>query len=316
MESSFKKIDRFLSNNKKIQYKDINKRELIIKFILQLKYTDAIYLSPSLLSTKFNEGKIAQNIRNFAGFSYFKGVTMNFSPNTKKECEIFWPNITHIISNYLNNFHEGKGLYIYVKHDYLSYLDKIKLLCNLYNYETCVIDETNQAKSIILDKLSEAMQTRRLPSISEQLGAQMLLLEEMVNSFSNKWKIFTKNIDYNNINNEENSNNKSINIMNWNNNISSFGYDLSSQSKNEPYVLTQRDMNKVFEEIDYKSENNLINKKRNKNKNKHLILDDTEEEEDCSKNDYLSTNETFFSIFDKKGKNKIKTNDKNLEQFE
>ena len=56
---------------------------------------------------------------------------MNYMPTTKKECVIFWPNITEIISNYLNDFHEGKGLYLYVKHDYISYLDKIKLLCNL-----------------------------------------------------------------------------------------------------------------------------------------------------------------------------------------
>ena len=321
LQSSFQKIDRFLLNNKKSQYKDANnfefnkdvyKKELITKFILQLKYTDVIYLSPSLISTKFNEEKIAQNIRNFAGFSYFKGVTMNFSPNTKKECEIIWPNITHIISNYLNNFHEGKGLYIYVKHDYLSYLDKIKLLCNLYNYETCIIDETNQAKGIILDKLSEAMQTKRLPSISEQLGTQMLLLEEMVNSFSYKWKIFTKNEDNNNSNNEENSNNKSNNILT--NNIA-LSYNLSSECKNEPIVLSKRDMNKVYEEINYNIKNNVFEKKNYKNyKNKHIIIDDAEE--DYSKNDHLSTEETLFSIFQKKGKNQIKTNDKNLEQPE
>ena len=41
-----------------------------------------------------------------------------------------------------------------------------------------------------------------------------------------------------------------------------------------------------------------------------------ETEEDCSKNDQLSTNETFFTLFQKKGKNRIKTNDKNLEQSE
>ena len=273
LNSSFEKIDRFILNNKKNDFKNmkinINKKELITKFMLQLKYTDIIYLSPSLLSDKFNEGKISQNIRNFAGFNSLKGVTMNFSPNNKIECSIIWPNITDIISNYLSNFHEGKGLYIYVKHDYLSYLNKIKLLCNLYNYETCVIDETNQAKGIILDKLSEAMKTKRLPSISELLGNQMLLLEEMVNSFSYKWKIFIKNDDNNNnINNKPNNENSynSNNINNITNNISSISYNSSSESKNEPIILSTREIDKVFDELNYKNKNDLINDKKKKYK--------------------------------------------------
>ena len=318
LNSSFEKIDRFIINNKKVEIKNmkinLNKKDLITKFILQLNYTDIIYLSPSLLSDNFNEGKISQNIRNFAGFNSLKGVTMNFSPNNKKECSIIWPKITDIISKYLNNFHDGKGLYIYVEHDYLSYLNKIKLLCNLYNYETCVIDETNQAKGIILDKLSEAMQTKRLPSISEQLGSQMLLLEEMVNSFSYKWKIFTKNDD-NNTNNNENSYNSNNNNA-TNNILSSISYNNSLESKNDPIILSSREIDKVFDELDYKSCNNSI-EMRNYNKSKNInIIKIDENEEDCSKNEQLSTNESLFTLFQRKGKNSIKTNDKNLEQSE
>ena len=319
LNSSFEKIDRFIINNKKVEIKNmkinLNKKDLITKFILQLNYTDIIYLSPSLLSDNFNEGKISQNIRNFAGFNSLKGVTMNFSPNNKKECSIIWPKITDIISKYLNNFHDGKGLYIYVEHDYLSYLNKIKLLCNLYNYETCVIDETNQAKGIILDKLSEAMQTKRLPSISEQLGNQMLLLEEMVNSFSYKWKIFTKNDD-NNTNNNENSYNTNNNNNATNNILSSISYNNSLESKNDPIILSSREIDKVFDELDYKSCNNSI-EMRNYNKSKNInIIKIDENEEDCSKNEQLSTNESLFTLFQRKGKNRIKTNDKNLEQSE
>ena len=74
-------------------------------------------------------------------------------PHNIRDCQIFWPNITEIITKYLNNFKEGKGLFIYVEDDYLSYLKKIKLLCNLYNYETSVIDESNQMKCMILEDL-------------------------------------------------------------------------------------------------------------------------------------------------------------------
>ena len=310
LNSSFEKIDRFLLKNKKCEIRNINKKELITKFILQLKYTDVIYLSPILLSKKFIEDKISQNIRNFVGFRNIKGVTMNFSPNNKKECEAIWPVITDIISNYLNNFHEGKGLYIYVKHDYLSYLDKIKVLCNLNNYETVLIDETNQAKCIILDKLSEAMQTKRLPSISEQLGTQMLLLEEIVNSFSYKWKIFSKKEENNSINNNSPGNKNSLNnTKNLSNNITNASHNSSKNSKNDSFVLTNKDIDTVYEVIELDDKDNDIDDNKGK---KYLIIDDIEEN---SKNDQLSTNETLYPNFRKKGKSKNKNKEKNLDNF-
>ena len=312
---SFEKLDIMISKMEKDEYKNINinisKKHLITKFILQLKYIDIIYLSPTLLSDNFDEEKISQNIKNFLGFSSHKGITMNFSPNTTKECQEYWPNITDIISKYLKYFHEGKGLYIYVEHDYVSYLDKIKLLCNLNNYETCVIDETNQAKGIILDKLSEAMQTKRLASIPEQLGTQILLLKEMVNSFSFKWKVFTKIEDKIINQNDDNY----INKIYLSNNINSISLDFLSENKNDPITLSNRDIYKIFEELDSKSRNNSkegINK--GKHNKKYFNIENAEE--DYSKNDQLSTSETLFTIFNKKGKKYIKTNDKNLEQAE
>ena len=320
LSSSFEKIERYLlKNNKNLDTKNISKKQIITKFMLQLKYTDIIFISPSLLNNTFNEEKIAQNIRNFVGF-IDKGVTMNFSPNRLNECKIFWPNITEIITNYLDNYHEGKGLYIYVEHDYLSYLNKIKLLCNLNNYETVVIDETDPTKSMILDKVSEAMQTKRLPSISDQLGKQMLLLEEMVNSFSYKWKIFTKIID-NNINiksiNKSNSTNdntymqsnedmsKTINNRDMNNSINNSSYNYSSESRNEPIILSDKEINRVYDEIDVKHDNNTLQyNNKNKELNNYFKSEDTDE--DITKNDQLSTSETLFMNFQKKRKNKNK----------
>ena len=133
--------------------------------------------------------------------------------------------------------------------DYLSYLKKIKLLCNLYNYETSVIDESNQMKCMILDKLSEAMQTKRLPSISENLGIQILMLEEMVNSFSYKWEIFSKNInqdqDIKLKNNTDNIYlNKSNDLSDFNNNISSISMNTSLDiSSNEKIKFTSKNLN-------------------------------------------------------------------------
>jgi hypothetical protein len=171
----------------------LDTKEFIINFLLQLKYIDTIYLSKTLLSDKYNEINIAQNIKNFVGFNNSKGVVMKFSPTTKKECENCWPSITEIVMNYLNNFKEGKGLNIYVKHDFIHYLEKVKLLCNLNNYETFIIDESKEeAKIIILAKINEAMKAKRLPSINEQLDSQISLLEEMVNSLALNGKYLLK----------------------------------------------------------------------------------------------------------------------------
>ena len=317
MTPAFEIIDRFLKS-KNYENKKLNKRQVITKFILQMKYTDLIYICPSLLSDNFNEEKISQNIRNFVGYKN-KGVTMNFSPNKIEECQIFWPNITEIVTDYLDHFHEGKGLYIYVEHDYLSYLNKIKLLCNLNNYETVVIDETDQAKCLFLDRLSEAMKTKRLASISDQLGKQMLMLEEMINSFSYKWKIFSKIIE-NNIsvkslnNNNEDMNKSIINLNDTNNSINSSSFNYSIENKNEPIILSNKDIDKVFEEIDIKKSNNNTYQNNNKDHKNDFKLDEIDE--DLSKNEQLSTNETLFMTFQRKRKNKNKQKDNNYEKNE
>ena len=50
---SFEIIEKFLKENK-YWSKNLDTKELIIKFFLQLKYIDTIYLSKTLLSDKFN----------------------------------------------------------------------------------------------------------------------------------------------------------------------------------------------------------------------------------------------------------------------
>ena len=311
LNSSFDKINRFLVNNKKFEYNNkINQRDLLTKFLLQLKYIDISYISPIFLNENFNEEKISQNLKNFIGYNNLKGIKSNFMPNSIKECEIFWPNITEIIKKYLNNFHEGYGLFIYVKHDYLSYLNKIKLLCNLFNYETSVIDESNTNKNMILDKLSEAMQTKRLPSINENLGAQILMLEEMVNSFSYKWEIFSKNSDQNknkNTNNNiihsyiiehGNNNNKSnSNDISFSNNISSISLHSSSSdiSSNDKIKITSKDLDIIYEELDIKKQPNF-----SKIDNNNITNDEMNNKLDSS------TNETFTINYKGKINNKIK----------
>ena len=303
--SSFDKINNILLNNKKFKYNsNINHKDLLTKFLLQLKYIDISYISPVFLNENFNEEKISQNMKNFIGFNNLKGIKSNFMPNNIKECQAFWPNITEIVTKYLNNFHEGYGLYIYVKHDYLSYLNKIKLLCNLFNYETSVIDESNQNKNMILDKLSEAMQTKRLPSISENLGAQILMLEEMVNSFSYKWEIFSKNLDQNKNKNNNNiintyiidNSNKSYDISSFSNNISSISAHSSSSDmgSNDKIKITSKDLDIICEELDIKKQVNFSK------------MDNTITNDDMNNKLDSSTNETLILNYKGKINNKIK----------
>ena len=316
LNNSFEKITRYISSNKKLICNiNISLKSLLTKFLLQLKYINISYISPAFLGENFNEFKISQNIKNFIGYTNLKGITMNFMPNNLKECQIFWPHITDIISNYLNNFHEGKGLFIYVEHDYLSYLNKIKLLCNLYNYETSVIDESNQNKYMILDKLSEAMQTKRLPSISDNLGSELLMLEEMVNSFSYKWEIFSKNLEQKKININSNntisSNHRSDDISSFNNNISSISLNSSSSeiSSNNKFKFTNKDINIINEELD------LENKDSFSTEIKEQVKTDNNNINDDNNNKLDSfTNDTLFLNFN--GIKSINNKSKDIESIE
>ena len=276
--SAFEKIHYYSNNNKKYEINQINNKELIIKFILQLKYINIIYIHPCLLSNEFKEDIISENIKNFSGYNNYHHFIINSFPNTKKESQIFLANIYNIISNYLESSFAGRGLYLYIKHDYISYLDKIKLVCNLYNFELTIIDESNVNKNLILEQVSEAMHTKRLPGIPELIDLQMLILEEMVNNFSFKWKIYLKQngVNKNNNNNFNNINNniyKKINTINNSSNI----INLSSESCIENEIIN----------ISSFSYSNLIENSDTNNLSEYSVR---MEDNNINKNELLSTN--------------------------
>ena len=319
LQNSFDKINIFLSNNKKIISNKINKKDILTKFLLQLKYTDISYISSAILSENFDEFKISQNLKNFIGYDNSKRISMNFMPNNLKECQLFWPDITEIISKYLNDFHEGKGLFIYVEHDYLSYLNKIKSLCNLYNYETKVIDETIQNKCMVLDKLSEAMQTKRLPSISDNLGTEILMLEEMVNSFSNKWEIFSKNWEQNKANNTSvniNSNSRQNDTSSLGNNISNISLNSSSSdiTSTDKIKFTTRDISIINEEFELKRKESLSSEFKEQTK----TIDTNKNDNNINKLDKIDSSTSEILLMNFKGArnsdnkiNEIKTIEQN-----
>ena len=319
LQNSFDKINIFLSNNKKIISNKINKKDILTKFLLQLKYTDISYISSAILSENFDEFKISQNLKNFIGYDNSKRISMNFMPNNLKECQLFWPDITEIISKYLNDFHEGKGLFIFVEHDYLSYLNKIKSLCNLYNYETKVIDETIQNKCMVLDKLSEAMQTKRLPSISDNLGTEILMLEEMVNSFSNKWEIFSKNWEQNKANNTSvniNSNSRQNDTSSLGNNISNISLNSSSSdiTSSDKIKFTTRDISIINEEFELKRKESLSSEFKEQTK----TIDTNKNDNNINKLDKIDSSTSEILLMNFKGArnsdnkiNEIKTIEQN-----
>ena len=319
LQNSFDKINIFLSNNKKIISNKINKKDILTKFLLQLKYTDISYISSAILSENFDEFKISQNLKNFIGYDNSKRISMNFMPNNLKECQLFWPDITEIISKYLNDFHEGKGLFIFVEHDYLSYLNKIKSLCNLYNYETKVIDETIQNKCMVLDKLSEAMQTKRLPSISDNLGTEILMLEEMVNSFSHKWEIFSKNWEQNKANNTSvniNSNSRQNDTSSLGNNISNISLNSSSSdiTSTDKIKFTTRDISIINEEFELKRKESLSSEFKEQTK----TIDTNKNDNNINKLDKIDSSTSEILLMNFKGArnsdnkiNEIKTIEQN-----
>ena len=230
--SSFEKIHFFLAKSKMYNINQIDIRNLITKFILQLKYIDIIYISENLYSDDFDEEKISENIKNFCGYNNIKNITINSYPNTKEEYNLYIHNIYDIISNYLNFPYESKGLYIYVREDYLSYFQKIKLICNLFNFELKVIDETIETKNTLLDKISEAMKTKRLPSIPEQIDYQLNILEGIAYYYNSKWSIFNKEKgDKNNDGINTNINNGFNHIQTkYNNNLKTISLNSESES--------------------------------------------------------------------------------------
>ena len=60
-------------------------------------------------------------------------------------------------------------------------LDIIRLKLKVDGKISDIIDETNQIKMPVLDKIEESMQAKRIPSIPKELDLQILVLEEMVN---------------------------------------------------------------------------------------------------------------------------------------
>jgi hypothetical protein len=95
---------------------------------------------------------------------------------------------------------------------------------------------------IILDQINEAMKAKRLPSINEQLDSQISLLEEMVNSFGSKWKIFIEDKTYNSIDKSKELNN---NIFKH--------FDINLKSKKNNILFLKKEYDKY---IKYKKVNN------------------------------------------------------------
>ena len=191
----FTQIDKYL-HSKNLYYNiKIKKIDILKKFFLQLKYIDIIYIPGSLLNSKYNGKNICNNLNNFLGFN-LKKINNNYNPNNINECILFWMDITKIISEYLNNFEtcNAKLLYIYINNDYMSFINKTKKICELFNYDCFIIDEFEQTKFSKVDKLSEAMKNKRLPNISEDIIKHLLLLEHISIKYNYKYYIL-KNIN-------------------------------------------------------------------------------------------------------------------------
>ena len=288
LDNSFEKIHFFLSKSKLYNIDQNDFKNIIIKFILQLKYVDIIYISDILLSNNLEEQKISENIQNFCGYNSTKKIIINSFPSTHEEFDLYMHNIYEIISNYLNFPYESKGLYIYVKNDYQSFFHKIKLICNLYNFELKIIDENIESKNLLLDKISEAMKTKRLPSIPDLIDSQLSLLENITYNYIDKWKVFNNNTNGVKYNNELENNieNKSIDMnFNQDNQI----INLSSESESLIDLNSLSDHSKIIHITD---ENAISNNISEINQDSNIY----------------STSETFLNLEYNKsnfGKNKL-----------
>ena len=262
---------------------------------MQLKYTNIIYISQEFFSNYNDLIKISENIQNFCGYNNIKNIKLNSYPNNFEEYNIYMHNIYTIISEYLNNSYESKGLYIYVKNEYLSFFEKIRLICNLYNYELTIIDETSEAKNNLLDKISEVTKTQRLPSIPEQIDYQLSLVEELMNNYEYKWNIFINNNNINSFNGVKNTEEINNIVINNNNDIKTISLLSETESIIDLNSLSVSDINNKIEILD---ENSINNYKFPINQN------------NINNNDIHSTNEKLVNInTDKEKQDLLKIND-------
>ena len=117
---SFEQISKYLKIKNKFNQININLKDIILKFLLNLKNIKLIYLDEALYNKHSNITDNFKGIEKLNALNISKFPMIYNLPCNKKEFEFFFPILYYIVSNYLKRFVSKKGLYIYIEEDYIN----------------------------------------------------------------------------------------------------------------------------------------------------------------------------------------------------
>ena len=177
--------------------------ELIINKFLFNKFEHFIYVPSNLININY-ENNFNNDIFFFKGCDSTKNIQLQYFPINLKEIELFFPILTKKITNFLNkkkNF--NKSLVLYSK-NYLNYLKILEIIFDNFDFQIIRL-ENEQIKIMKLNKISEALKSERINSISEDFNKKLNILEFISMNDQIKFNNFLIGCNYNNnINNKEN----------------------------------------------------------------------------------------------------------------
>ncbi len=177
--------------------------ELIINKFLFNKFEHFIYVPSNLININY-ENNFNNDVFFFKGCDSTKNIQLQYFPINLKEIELFFPILTKKISHFLKkkqNF--NKSLVLYSK-NYLNYLKILEIIFDNFDFQIIRL-ENESIKIMKLNKISEALKSERINSISEEFNKKLNILEFISMNDQIKFNNFLIGCNYNNnINNKEN----------------------------------------------------------------------------------------------------------------
>ena len=297
----------FKNDNKNIEPKfDINIQifqNFIIKYLLNT-YNDLIYVSKKYMTDTDKNNENENDEIELLSHDEKKNINFEYSPINILESNLFYPELCSNVVDFINNFQINKkvncALLLYrPNNDFITYIDKIQLICDQKGYNLLVReDEANKLMSF--EKIKLINQNYIIGSLKDKNKKYLDIIEAVSNT--DKWKKFIEENDIYSLVDEDQKNNirdkrlsrsqitihstknlssKIINNKNKGNNILSntiltfIGHDskeIKSQANNE-------DNNSKEFNIAQNYQQNIL-EKFNKRKNLILFVDNFEENED------------------------------------
>ena len=181
--------------------------ELIINKFLFNKFEHFIYVPSNLININY-QNNFNNDIFFFKGCDSSKNIQLQYFPINLKEIELFFPNLTKKISHFLKKQNYNKSLVLYSK-NYLNYLKILEIIFDNFDYQIIRL-ENESIKIMKLNKISEALKSERINSISDDFNKKLSILEFISTNDQMKFNNFLIGCNFNDSNSNNKENKKKI----------------------------------------------------------------------------------------------------------